>query len=260
MIATEARVSDMANNKKNNTKRTTDTTMSYIGPKLKFEGREAYNLLRTNLMFAIKRNDRNARVIGVTSSIHGEGKSLTAINMAYSIAESGQKVVLVECDLRLPTLRKKINLPKTTGLSNLLAGINSENATLHKDVLIKNFDVVQAGDIPPNPSELLGSKQFGMLIDNLAENYDVVILDLPPVGEVSDALVASKVTDGIVVVVRQDYTQSSDLDYTLRQLQLVNAKIIGFVYNGASSRAKKYGYGYGKKYKYGYASAANSKK
>ena len=95
MIATEARVSDMANNKKNNTKRTTDTTMSYIGPKLKFEGREAYNLLRTNLMFAIKRNDRNARVIGVTSSIHGEGKSLTAINMAYSIAESGQKVVLV---------------------------------------------------------------------------------------------------------------------------------------------------------------------
>ena len=251
----------MADKKKNNNgKRTSENNMSYIGPKLKFEGREAYNLLRTNLMFAIKRNDRNARVIGVTSSVHGEGKSLTAINMAYSIAESGQKVVLVECDLRLPTLRKKINLPKTTGLSNLLAGINSENATLHKDVLIKNFDVVQAGDIPPNPSELLGSKQFGMLIDNLAENYDVVVLDLPPVGEVSDALVASKVTDGIIVVVRQDYTQSSDLDYTLRQLELVNAKVIGFVYNSASSRAKKYGYGYGKKYKYGYASAANSKK
>lgn len=239
--------------------RVSENDTSLVGPKLNFEGREAYNLLRTNLMFVTKRNDRNARVIGVTSSIHGEGKSLTTINLAYSLAESGRKVVLVECDLRLPTLRKKIGLPKTTGLSNLLAGINSENATLHKDVLIKNLDVVQAGDIPPNPSELLGSKQFSMLIDNLAESYDVILLDLPPVGEVSDALVASKVTDGVIVVVRQDYTISSDLDYAIRQIQLVNAKIIGFVYNGSASKSKKYKYGYGKKYKYGYAASSKKK-
>ena len=226
-----------------------------VGPKLNFEGREAYNLLRTNLMFSVKRNNRNARVVGITSSVHGEGKSLTTINLAYSLAESGKKVILVECDLRLPTLRKKLGLPKTTGLSNLLAGINSENATLHKDVLIKNFDVVQAGDIPPNPSELLGSNQFTMLIDNLAESYDVIILDLPPVGEVSDALVASKVTDGIIVVVRNNYTISSALEYALRQLQLVDAKVIGFVYNGAEAKSRRYKYGYKKKYgyKYGYS-------
>lgn len=246
-------------NKDRSQQRVSENDMSLVGPKLNFEGREAYNLLRTNLMFVTKRNDRNARVIGVTSSIHGEGKSLTTINLAYSLAESGRKVVLVECDLRLPTLRKKIGLPKTTGLSNLLAGINSENATLHKDVLIKNLDVVQAGDIPPNPSELLGSKQFSMLIDNLAESYDVILLDLPPVGEVSDALVASKVTDGVIVVVRQDYTISSDLDYAIRQIQLVNAKIIGFVYNGSASKSKKYKYGYGKKYKYGYAASSKKK-
>ena len=154
----------------NNTKDISAEMKRFVGPKLNFEGREAYNLLRTNLMFSVKRNNRKARVIGVTSSVHGEGKSLTTINLAYSIAESGKKVILVECDLRLPTLRKKLGLPKTTGLSNLLAGINSENATLHKDVLIKNFDVVQAGDIPPNPSELLGSNQFTVLIDNLAES------------------------------------------------------------------------------------------
>ncbi|MBR2523792.1 MAG: CpsD/CapB family tyrosine-protein kinase [Clostridiales bacterium] len=257
----------MAKNKTNNT---ADTSSSFLGPKLNFEGRESYNLLRTNLMFSTKRNDRSARVIGVTSSLHGEGKSLTSINLAYSLAESGQKVVLVECDLRLPTLRKKLSLPKTTGLSNLLAGINSENATLHKDVLIKKMDVVQAGDIPPNPSELLGSKPFSLLIDNLAESYDVVLLDLPPVGEVSDALVASKVTDGIIVVVRQDYTQTSDLDYALRQIELIGAKIIGFVYNGAASKTRKYKYGkykYGKykygKYKYGkykYASGPRTTK
>ena len=130
------------------------------------------------------------------------------------------------------------------------------SATLHKDVLIKGFDVVQAGDIPPNPSELLGSKAFSNLIDNLAESYDVVLLDLPPIGEVSDALVVSKCTDGLIIVVRNDYTNASDLEYTLRQCELVDAKVIGFVYNGAASKSKKYKYGYGKKYKYGYASSA----
>lgn len=245
----------MATNKKKQP-RSFENNTQLIGNNLNFEGREAYNLLRTNLMFSTKRNDRNARVIGVTSSVHGEGKSLTIINLAYSIAESGRKVILVECDLRLPTLRKKLGLAKTTGLSNLLAGLNSEKATLHKDVLIHGLDVVQAGDIPPNPSELLGSKAFASLVDNISESYDVVLLDLPPIGEVSDALVVSKVTDGLIVVVRNDYTISSDLDFTLRQCEMVGAKVIGFVYNGSASKSKKYKYGYGKKYKYGYASAS----
>ena len=244
-----------ASNKKKQP-RSFENNTQLIGNNLNFEGREAYNLLRTNLMFSTKRNDRNARVIGVTSSVHGEGKSLTIINLAYSIAESGRKVILVECDLRLPTLRKKLGLAKTTGLSNLLAGLNSEKATLHKDVLISGLDVVQAGDIPPNPSELLGSKAFASLVDNISETYDVVLLDLPPIGEVSDALVVSKVTDGLIVVVRNDYTISSDLDFTLRQCEMVGAKVIGFVYNGSASKSKKYKYGYGKKYKYGYASAS----
>ena len=247
----------MATNKKKQP-RSFENNTQLIGNNLNFEGREAYNLLRTNLMFSTKRNDRNARVIGVTSSVHGEGKSLTIINLAYSLAESGRKVILIECDLRLPTLRKKLGLNKTTGLSNLLAGMNSEKATLHKDVLISGLDVVQAGDIPPNPSELLGSKAFASLIDNISESYDVVLLDLPPIGEVSDALVVSKVSDGLIVVVRNDYTISSDLDFTLRQCEMVGAKVIGFVYNGSASKTKRYKYGYGKKYKYGYA--ASSKK
>ena len=247
----------MATNKKKQP-RSFENNTQLIGNNLNFEGREAYNLLRTNLMFSTKRNDRNARVIGVTSSVHGEGKSLTIINLAYSLAESGRKVILIECDLRLPTLRKKLGLNKTTGLSNLLAGMNSEKATLHKDVLISGLDVVQAGDIPPNPSELLGSKAFASLIDNISESYDVVLLDLPPIGEVSDTLVVSKVSDGLIVVVRNDYTISSDLDFTLRQCEMVGAKVIGFVYNGSASKTKRYKYGYGKKYKYGYA--ASSKK
>ena len=250
----------MANKKKAAAPRSNENSMSIIGSKLNFEGREAYNLLRTNLMFATKRNDRNARVIGITSSTHGEGKSLTVINLAYSIAESGRKVILVECDLRLPTLRKKLNLPRSTGLSNILAGINSEKATLHSDVLIKGLDFVQAGDIPPNPSELLGSKAFTNLIDTLADNYDVILLDLPPIGKVSDALVVSRCTDGLVIVVRNDYTNASQLDYTLRQCELVDAKVLGFVYNGSGAKSKKYKYGYGNKYAYGYSASHNSNK
>ena len=250
----------MANKKKAAAPRSNENSMSIIGSKLNFEGREAYNLLRTNLMFATKRNDRNARVIGITSSTHGEGKSLTVINLAYSIAESGRKVILVECDLRLPTLRKKLNLPRSTGLSNILAGINSEKATLHSDVLIKGLDFVQAGDIPPNPSELLGSKAFTNLIDTLADNYDVILLDLPPIGKVSDALVVSRCTDGLVIVVRNDYTSASELDYTLRQCELVDAKVLGFVYNGSGAKSKKYKYGYGNKYAYGYSASHNSNK
>ncbi|MBQ2156757.1 MAG: CpsD/CapB family tyrosine-protein kinase [Clostridiales bacterium] len=250
----------MANKKKAAAPRSNENSMSIIGSKLNFEGREAYNLLRTNLMFATKRNDRNARVIGITSSTHGEGKSLTVINLAYSIAESGRKVILVECDLRLPTLRKKLNLPRSTGLSNILAGINSEKATLHSDVLIKGLDFVQAGDIPPNPSELLGSKAFTNLIDTLADNYDVILLDLPPIGKVSDALVVSRCTDGLVIVVRNDYTNASELDYTLRQCELVDAKVLGFVYNGSGAKSKKYKYGYGNKYAYGYSASHNSNK
>ena len=225
-------------------------------------------------MFSTKRNDRNARVIGVTSSVHGEGKSLTIINLAYSIAESGRKVILVECDLRLPTLRKKLGIPKATGVSNYLAGVSSEKATLQKDVLIEGFDFLQAlqkdvliegfdflqaGDIPPNPSELLGSKQFATLIDNLAQAYDVVLIDLPPIGEVSDALVASRCSDGLVLVVRNNYTNASDLDYALRQCKLVGAKVIGFIYNDSESKLNKYKYGYGKKYKYGYADASRKR-
>ena len=248
------------NKKKAAAPKSNENSMSIIGSKLNFEGREAYNLLRTNLMFATKRNDRNARVIGITSSAHGEGKSLTVINLAYSIAESGRKVILVECDLRLPTLRKKLNLPRSTGLSNILAGSNSEKATLHSDVLIKGLDFVQAGDIPPNPSELLGSKALTNLIDTLADNYDVILLDLPPIGKVSDALVVSRCTDGLVIVVRNDYTNASELDYTLRQCELVDAKVLGFVYNGSGAKSKKYKYGYGNKYAYGYSASHNSNK
>ncbi|MCR5527922.1 MAG: CpsD/CapB family tyrosine-protein kinase [Saccharofermentans sp.] len=241
------------------TNRVTDQS-SFIGSKLNFSGKEAYNLLRTNIMFSVRREDRRARILGVTSSVHGEGKSLTSINLAYSLAENNYKVLIMECDLRLPTFAKKLKLPPSAGLSNILAGIETDQQNLlHKDVLIKGLNIVQAGDIPPNPSELLGSKQFQALMNSLVPYYDFIILDLPPVGEVTDALVVSEQVDGMIVVVRQDYTNQSDLNYTMRQLELVDAKVVGFVYNGAAGKKGKYGYGKYKKYgKYAYAKKRDS--
>ena len=236
----------------------------FVGNRLNFAGREAYNLLRTNIMFAVRREEKRARIIGVTSSVHGEGKSLTSINLAYSLAENGYKVLLMECDLRLPTLGKKLGIPRAPGPSNILAGLDNNSNILFKDVLVQGLNVVQAGDIPPNPSELIGSQQFKILINNLSEHYDFIVLDLPPVGEVSDALVASKRVDGMIVVVRQDYTNQSELGNTMRQLKYVGAKVIGFVYNDASLKSRGYGYGkyrkYGKYGKYGkYASAGGDR-
>ena len=221
---------------------------SFIGDKLGFEGKEAYNLLRTNILYSVKRKDRNARVIGVTSSVHGEGKSLTSINLAHSIAESGRKVLLIECDMRLPTLRRKLGQKHWAGLSSLLAGVETDGSALRQNVGAKGLDVIFAGKTPPNPSELLASDMFAKLIEKVENFYSFIILDLPPVCEVSDALIVSKLTDGMVMVVRQDYSRSTDLSYAMRQLEYVNAKILGFVYNGAGSKTKRYKYKYGKSY------------
>ncbi len=223
---------------------------SFIGEKLGFEGKEAFNLLRTNILYAVKRKDRSARVIGVTSSVHGEGKSLTSVNLAYSIAESGRKVLLIECDMRLPTLRRKLGQKKAAGLSNLLAGVEEDGEVLRQNVNVPGLDVIFAGKTPPNPSELLASHTFARLIEKVENYYSFIILDLPPVCEVSDALIVSKLTDGMLVVVRQDYSTSTDIEYAMRQLEYVDAKVLGFVYNGADSKTRryKYKYGYGKGY------------
>ena len=222
--------------------------VNVVGDQMNFAGKEAYNLLRTNLKFAMRREGRNARVIGVTSSVHGEGKSLTTVNMAYSLASGGSKVLVLECDLRLPTLGAKLGLVGGSGLSNMLADIPVTDEILHTHVLTRNLNVILAGDIPPNPSELLGSKAMGTIIDKMSGYYDFILLDLPPVGAVSDALVVSKLVDGVVIVVRQDVTNSADLMNTVRQLNQVDANIAGFVFNDASSKHRGYGKAYGNYY------------
>lgn len=226
-----------------------------FGKKLSFQAAEAYRLLRTNLLFSLpSSSDRKCRVIGVTSANLGEGKSTTALNLAYMLAEAHKQVVLVEADMRLPTISKRLGLNLTPGLSNLLAGMSTGQRVVQNSGIEERLQVIPAGDPPPNPSELLGFSGLKAVIEILAQTSDFIIFDLPPIEEVADALVVSHLMDGMLMVVRQDYASRRAVANAMRQLEHANAKILGFVLNGAGTPGKgkyKSSYGYRRSYGYG---------
>lgn len=226
-----------------------------LGENLNFAASEAYKLLRTNLDFALS-DGQGCRIIGVTSSTRGEGKSTTTLNLAYSIAEAGKLVLVIEADMRLPTYTKRLHIDAQKGISNLLAGQCTGADVLHRSELHKNMWVIPAGDIPPNPSELLGSEQMRITLNVLSKDFDYILLDLPPVMAVSDPLVVSKLTNGMLLVVRQDYATRRMVSETVRQLRFADAKILGFAMtnatpDGGKKYYKNYSYGYGEKQKPG---------
>ena len=221
-----------------------------IGSQINFAAAEAYKLLRTKIQFSFA-DDNTSHVIGVTSALSGEGKSLTAINLAYSLSQLGKTVILIDCDMRRPTLAEKLNIKKKPGLSNYLTA----QASLEELIQfcgIKGdesaFCVITAGHNPPNPIELLSSERMTKLLKGLREICNYVILDLPPVSEVSDALTVSQKTDGILLVARKDRCNSVALNDAVHQFEFVNAKILGVVYNCTTDGDGKYGKGYYKRY------------
>jgi len=231
-----------------------DTTRT-IGSKLSFSASEAYKRLRTNMLFSFT-DDNQCRIIGVTSALRGEGKSTTSINLAYSMAEMGKQTLIIDGDMRLSNVHKLLGVQLTPGLSNLISGVQTNSAVVQRTAVHNNLYVISAGDTPPNPSELLSSKRMGLLLNKLAESYDYIIIDLPPVDAVSDALVVSNIIDGMVVVVRENYVDKQTLDNCVQQLKYHEANILGFVLNCAEEKnthykkryyknGKRYGYGYG---------------
>ena len=235
---------------------------------LSFAAAESYKLLRTNLLFALP--EKECRIIGVTSSVRGEGKSTTSVNLAYTLAQTGKRVLLIDGDMRLPTIAQKMEMTATPGLSNLLAGLSVERNCLRKSSYFDNWYILPAGDIPPNPSELLGSERMHALLDRYRDVFDYILLDLPPVDIVVDALVITKWTDGVIVVVRENYTDRKALDACMYQVEKLGAKMLGFVMTDANvggSSYKNYGkYKYGKRYSgydgygYGYESSGKGSK
>ena len=218
-----------------------------FGSNLNFAATEAYKLLRTNIKFSFS-DEGQGHMVGITSSIQSEGKSSTACNTAYALAESGSKVLLLECDLRRPSIATKLGLDRMPGLSNLLISKGDYHDAIQQCVVAPGVDVLVSGDIPPNPSELLSSARMERLVAQLKTEYDYIVVDLPPVTVVSDALAISKLLDGVVMVVRAGVSDRLMLSEAMRQLAMVDVRILGFVYREVDDNKKKYGYKYNKKY------------
>lgn len=230
-----------------------------FGPNMSFSVTEAYKLLRANIMFSFSDEGRG-HVIGITSSLQSEGKSSTAVNTAYALAESGAKVLLMDADLRRPSIAAKLSLARTPGLTNILVSRGDYRELLQHNSMAPDMDVLTSGDIPPNPSELLGSNRMETLIQELVRAYDYVIVDLPPVNVVSDAIAMSKLLDGVVMVVRSGVSEQRMLAEALRQLKLVNVRILGFVFRDSAVGGTKYGKKYSYRYKKYYSEYSKKKK
>ena len=222
-----------------------------IGDKISFSAKEAYKLLRTKLQFSFA-DEKDCHVIGVSSALAGEGKSLTSVNLAYSLSQlDNKRVLLIDCDMRRPSLNEKLPIAKMPGLSNCLSG-QSTVADIIQACNIpgseKAFSVIAAGRNPPNPIELLSSARMSKLIEALRKAYDYIILDLPPVAEVSDAMAVAQQTDGILMVVRQNYGNRVALSAAAREFDFVSARILGIVYNCTHDSAGGYSKLYYKRY------------
>ena len=237
------------------------TKNRFIGGNISFAAAEAYKLLRTKLQFSFA-DEQNCRIIGISSALTGEGKSISALNLTYSLAQLDKRVLLIDCDMRRPTVAERLPINRSPGLSDYLSG-QSNADTLIQLCGIKGderaFHAIASGRTPPNPMELLSSARMKRTLELLREKYDYIILDLPPVGEVSDALVAAKLSDGMLLVVRQNYCDRVVLSDAIRQFEFVDAKLLGFVLNCTSNEGGSYRRKYYKRYYRGYYKKAAQK-
>ena len=214
---------------------------------LEFTATEQYKLLRANLDFTLP-VDEKCPVIGVTSSMRGEGKSTTAINLAYVLAEKKNKVLLIDGDLRLPSIAKKMEIDENAGGStNLLIG-KGANLNEFKSNILPNWYILPVGETPPNPSELISSPRMATILKDLREYFDYIIIDLPPVNLVSDAVAVSSMITGMILVIREEYATKREVENCVRQLKLSNVNVLGCVMNAAKSESRSYSKKYYKSY------------
>lgn len=202
-----------------------------------FEIKEAYNNMRANLLFTGK--DEKCPVYAVTSADVGEGKTLSTVNLGISYAHLGKKVLIIDGDMRKGGLGKLLRLENSIGLSEFLAGVENK---LSIQEYIDNLYVLSAGNLPLNPSELLSGHNGKILLEKCKEEYDVIFIDLPPVGIVADALSLAKEATAFILVVREKVTRFEREKMIVRKLEALDANICGFLYNGISMKSQDYIY------------------
>lgn len=202
---------------------------------------EQYRTIRTNIQFTAS-SDHPVKSIVITSSGPSEGKSLTAANLAIVFAKSGKKTLLLDGDMRKPTVWKTFRLSNQKGLSTLLVSPDDIADSIQKTT-IDNLSVLTSGPQPPNPSELLGSTREEVIMDQLTRLFDVIIVDMPPVVTVTDAQIVASKADGTILVAREGVSEKAALLKAKQLLEIAHARILGVVYNGVDS-ANDAGYYY----------------
>lgn len=217
-----------------------------LNEKTQFVIKEAYKTARTNLVFSLAPFER--KIVVVTSCSPSEGKSTTCVNLAITMAETGVKVLLIDADMRKPTIHTTLKQKNHIGLSSILGGICSDvKLALHSDIR-PNLDVITSGPIPPNPAELLSSAKMRKLLTLLCEYYDYIFIDTPPVNVVSDSQLMNDIIAGLIFVVKEDSTTHPSIKVALQSVELAQGKVLGFMKVACNAKGSK---SY-KSYKYGH--------
>lgn len=203
---------------------------------------EAYRDIRTNIKFA--NIDRDVKKILVTSSVASEGKSTTISNLACTLADDDNKVLVIDCDLRKPTIHKKFSIRNNRGLTDIL--VTKEDYTDYKQKIYDRLDIITSGRIPSNPSEILGSNSMKQLLQIVENDYDYILIDSAPISAVTDSLIISSYVDGVIIVIEAGKTPIEIVKNSVEKLRNVSANIIGTILNNVeiNSRNNMYYYSY----------------
>ena len=208
---------------------------------LKNPATEAYRVIRTSIQFA--QAGKELKTLAVTSCMPNEGKSITVANLAVVLTQAGKSVLLLDCDMRNPTVHKNFNLSNKVGLSSCISMGTALSDAVQK-TSIEGLYALTGGVIPPNPSELLGSEQMKNVLQRAKEQYDYVLIDTPPVMPVTDALIVSRFVDGMILVIASAEGKVEMARDVKNQLVNAGANILGVVLNKVRSEHLDYGYGY----------------
>ena len=204
---------------------------------------ESFRTIKTNIQYSSL--DKKYKVIVITSSKPGEGKTFVASNLALTLAQGGKRVVLIDCDFRNPNIHRKFKYSNIYGLSEIL--LDKERFNISERKYNDNLIVITSGRMPPNPSETLASERMSEFLEELKEEYDYIILDTPPLLFVSDPQVISTKADGTILVVRADKTKKYEIKESYGILKSINVNVIGTILNGAKIKKRKYYGEYGEK-------------
>ncbi len=200
---------------------------------------EAIKAARTNLMYTLA-DIEGCKTVMFTSAFSAEGKTTTCINVASALAQVEAKVLLIDADLRCPRVHAYLDAKNKDGLANYLGGFAPIESIIHT-MKEFNFDYITAGNIPPNPAELLSSKKFGDFLEKVKEKYDYVIIDTPPVNAVADGLSVASNVENVVVVCRCGVSDTNEMKKAVSALEFAHSKILGFItIDAKTKKAKKY--------------------